>query len=641
MSSSRRKRSKPAESSKAAREPIPEPVSELTPRRVALFYAITLALPLLLLLAAEGILRVAWPGGRLPLFVASSAGPSYIVTNPRVAERWFASEQNPPTPIPEPFQRVKSARAFRVFTLGESTTAGFPYPHNGTFSRVLHDALQDVLPQDSVEVINLGIPATNSFALVDEVTEILGQHPDAIVIYVGHNEYYGALGVGSTERGIGSPALVRASLALQRHSRLALAIRDGIAAFRRMIHGGKSAAESPSFMETLARDQEIPIGGKLYKRGIDQLEQNLDIVLGRFAAAGVPVFIGSLASNLRDQAPFVAATNTRRGGADSVFGAARAALAGGDTARARDLFVRARDLDVVRFRAPTALNDVVRQAAKQSSATYVGIAEAFAAASPGGIPGSNLFLEHVHPNEAGTLLIARAFFEAMRDHPPAGHAFELSRLASWDDYARRMALTPFDERIALHSVRTVTSRWPFVPSAEQKNYRKTYHPTDLVDSLSFMVSAGGPWGPAKVRLAQDYQRRHVLDSAIAEYRGLARDVPYREEPWELLGDALLQAGHTADGEQMLNRAMRISPTSSAAYLLGMSALRQKKVSDAIPMLRLAVRLRPGNADALYQLSLASGLAQDLPSARSAAAALARFRPDYPGLAAWMHLLGMR
>ena len=633
MASPRRKRSQRAQAKPPVRA-TPQP-------RVALFYAITLALPLLLVLAGEGILRAAWDEGRLPLFVDSPAGPSYLVANQRVARRWFASEANPPTPIPEPFQREKPAHSFRVFTLGESTTAGFPYPHNGTFARVLRDALQDVLPHDSVEVVNLGIAATNSFALVDEVDEVIAQHPDAIVIYAGHNEYYGALGVGSTESGIGSPALVRAALALQRRSRLVLAMRNAIAGVERLVHRGPSAPESPSFMEALAREQEIPLTGKLYRQGIDQLDQNLTIVLGRFAAAGVPVFIGSLASNLRDQQPLIGKTNAAVGGADSVFAAARRTLGAGDTVRARELFNRARDLDVVRFRAPSAVNDVVRRVATRSGATYVGIAEAFAAASPAGIPGTNLFLEHVHPNQAGTVLMARAFFEAMRDHPPAGRAFDLALLGSWDDYARRMALTPFDERIALHAVRTVTGRWPFVPSTEQKDYRKAYRPADLADTLSFAVSAGGSWGAAKVRLAEDFQRRRELDSAIAEYRGLARDASYREEPWELLGEALLQANRSAEGEQMLQRAMRISPTSSAAYALGMSALRQKNVAAAIPLLRVAVSLRPRNADALYQLSLASGLAQDIASARSSAAALAGFRPDYPGLAAWMHLLGMQ
>jgi lysophospholipase L1-like esterase len=64
------------------------------------------------------------------------------------------------------------------------------------FSREVADALRDVLPSDTVEVVNLGIAATNSYAILDFSREIIDQHPDAVMIYAGHNEYYGALGVG-------------------------------------------------------------------------------------------------------------------------------------------------------------------------------------------------------------------------------------------------------------------------------------------------------------------------------------------------------------------------------------------------------------------------------------------------------------
>jgi len=35
--------------------------------------------------------------------------------------------------------------------------------------------------------------AINSYALLDMVDEVIQQSPDAVLIYTGHNEYYGAL----------------------------------------------------------------------------------------------------------------------------------------------------------------------------------------------------------------------------------------------------------------------------------------------------------------------------------------------------------------------------------------------------------------------------------------------------------------
>src|SRR5262249_679003 len=288
---------------------------------------------------------------------------------------------------------------------------------------------------DSVEVINLGIPATNSYALVDMVNEIIAQHPDAVLIYAGHNEYYGALGAASTTRAMGGrPALVRTYLQLQR-VRLVAAMQ---ALFGRLPdHRAPAGGTEPvSFMETLARDKEIPLDGDVYNRGVHQFRDNLQLLLRRFQSAQIPAFVGSLASNVKDQPPLVAETNASRRGADSTFAAAQQALARGDSAAARQLFVRARDLDVVRFRAPSVFNGLIREAAAATGAVYVPVAERFDDAS-GGMPGSDLFLEHLHPTQLGAVLMARTFFESMKEHGFVGRTAQVDRLRSWPEYMER------------------------------------------------------------------------------------------------------------------------------------------------------------------------------------------------------------
>src|SRR5205085_983134 len=106
-------------------------------------------------------------------------------------------------------------------------------------------------------------------------------------------------------------------------------------------------------------------------------------------------------------APFASDTGTTATSASAAFVAARVALdAGGG--QAESLFVRARDLDLVRFRAPSDFNAVVRDAARTSRAIYVPVAETFREAASEHIPGDAQFFEHVHPRPAGTVLIAHA-----------------------------------------------------------------------------------------------------------------------------------------------------------------------------------------------------------------------------------------
>ena len=323
-----------------------------------------------------------------------------------------------------------------------------------------------------------------------------------------------------------------------------------------------------------------------------------------------------------------------------MFDSARTALAGGDSGGAARLFARARDLDVVRFRAPGEFNESIRRIARETGATYVPVAEAFERGSPAGVPGRELLLEHVHPNRDGYALIGRAFFQALAASRVLAGRADTSRLRPPAAYAARTTLTAFDERIAQHMVRTLGSRWPFVPVERQVDYRGTYVPSDLLDSLAFDVSRGAPWEPAKLRLAAAYEARGQYDSAAAEYAGLARDAPFFDEPLRLLARSLRLAGRDAAADSALARAVAIRPTPDALAQLGAAAVKRREFAEAIRFFRRSLALQPNQPEVLYQLSLTYGMTNDIAQARATAALLQRVSPDHPGLADWLARLGL-
>jgi lysophospholipase L1-like esterase len=624
---------------RAASERATKMTPPLSGRRRAVFLGITLLSPWILLAVLEVALRLLWPGGAMPAFDPIEIdGRSFLAPGRTVSRRYFPNEVAPPTPPVDVFAAAKPASALRIFVLGESSAAGFPYPHNGTFSRVLRDVLHDVLPGDSVEVVNLGIAATNSFTMVDLTGEIIAQRPDAVLIYAGHNEYYGALGIGSSVGSRSSPRLTRAYLVLM-HLRLAALLRTAFTALHRASERERPDPTSATFMESVAHDQQIALGSARYKAGLKQFHDNVDVVLRRFRDAGIPVFIGSIASNVRDQPPFASPSN---GPARSAFDSARVSFLRGDSASAYAQYRRARDLDVIRFRAPSALNEVIRRLADADGAHYVPAAESIEAVSPARSPGHELFLEHVHPNRHGQVLLAEAYFTALRSRDFLGQRIHLDRLASWREYEARMELTPFDERVAEHSVRSVSGRWPFVPRALETDYRGTYVPTDLVDSLALTVSRGGlPWAEAKLEVAALAASHGHADSALAEYRGLVRDTPFLELPNRLMGESLVALGRAGDAIPYLERALRLHPTGRSAYLLGIIALDAHQLDRAIVLLDYAARLSPTAAEPVLKLSIAFGLAKNVGAARAAAARAAALDPRLPGLSEWMSALGMR
>ena len=128
----------------------------------------------------------------------------------------------------------------------------------------------------------------------------------------------------------------------------------------------------------------------------------------------------------------------------------------GRPVEARDRFGLARDLDVLRFRADSRINAIVREAAAEEECLGVrGVdaEQALANSDPAanGIVDKDLFYEHVHLTFDGNYLLARAVLEQVEAALPQLAASrkqeavlsrkrcaELLALTSWDEY--QMAL---------------------------------------------------------------------------------------------------------------------------------------------------------------------------------------------------------
>ncbi len=203
-----------------------------------------------------------------------------------------------------------------------------------------------------------------------------------------------------------------------------------------------------------------------------------------------------------------------------------------------------------------------------------------------------------------------------------------------------MDITPFDRMMVHHTVKTLTTRWPFVPASQDQDYRGTYKPKGVVDSLAFLASAGFPWRQAKVEVGEYYEKAGFPDSALAEYRGLIRDVPFASLPYELAGRAFMALKKPDSAVVMLQDAYAIRPSPFSAYTLGMHSAQEKDYSQAATYLTKAMTLDPSNPEPVYQLSLTYAMLHNLQGAQAAAMRVYQLQPKFPGLAKWMQALGL-
>jgi len=126
----------------------------------------------------------------------------------------------------------------------------------------------------------------------------------------------------------------------------------------------------------------------------------------------------------------------------TLAGIARAAWKLGDYKAAREHFLRARDLDTLRFRADTKINEINRSVAASTRVALVDAEKILSDAAPDGIIGSDLIYEHVHMTPESNYLLARAIFAEIAPNLPQGT--QASEPLSEADCDRLLALTGYD-----------------------------------------------------------------------------------------------------------------------------------------------------------------------------------------------------
>ena len=357
--------------------------------------------------------------------------------NPKFGWRFF-----PPavarTPQPLSLAAAKPPDSIRIFVLGESAAMGDPEPAYG-FARQLERLLTARDPSHKFEVVNTAMTAINSHVLREIARDCAPRQGDFWVIYAGNNEVVGPFGAGTV---FGRPA---PGLAVIRAGLLLKSTRLGQWLGSLRPHSG--GPQEWQGMEMFLRNQ--------VRRDAPSLQivqanfaRNLAALTGLGRRSGATVLLATVPVNLQDSPPFASqhrpglsaaqldhwnqgfargctaqaagrwadavAAYSQAGQLDVEFAElpfrrAVCELALGQTNPAAADFLLARDLDTLRFRADSRINQTIRQVAADQGALLIDAEQACARQSPGSIPGESLFYDHVHLNFTGNYLVAALF----------------------------------------------------------------------------------------------------------------------------------------------------------------------------------------------------------------------------------------
>ncbi|WP_439698216.1 GDSL-type esterase/lipase family protein [Mucilaginibacter sp. AW1-7] len=560
---------------------------KLSGKKLKWFRAVAFCLPLVILVFAELFLRLFNYGHNTSLFIRYPDNPDYWVINKYASERYFTDTANATKGGIEPFKVVKAKNSFRIFVLGESTTAGYPYLHNGSFHRWLQYRLMHTYPGLQFEVINVSLTAVNSYTVLDFGKQVVKYQPDAVLVYTGHNEYYGALGIGSTSHIANNRLLVKTVLALK-ELRLVQLINNTMSSFK---PASADIDQRNNLMERMARQQEIGYQSDAYKAGIDQFKNNMDELCNFMQQQKVPVFLSTLVSNQKDLKPFISGPVKSAVSADNQFALATASYQKGNYAVAKQQYIKAKELDQLRFRAPEAMNRaIIGLAKKYSNVHLVNALEVFEQHSPHGILGSETLLEHVHPNLYGYALLSEAFYQSIRESNLIKAYAE--KEMSFANLIDKMPVTKVDSLYGAYTIMMLQAGWPFNKPIPAGFKRGISMEEQLAGALSVNRIS---WLDAMNQLFKYSMQANDKKTALKAVEAVMLEKPQNTTYPVFAGRLSFELGDTASAVYYFKKAYELAPSFTNIQNIYLVYLKSDLPANAIPYIDMALKQNPAYA----------------------------------------------
>jgi tetratricopeptide (TPR) repeat protein len=339
----------------------------------------------------------------------------------------------------------------------------------------------------------------------------------------------------------------------------------------------------------------------------------------------------------------------------------------GRYAEAQQSLIRARDEDVCPLRAPSAVEQTVRDFAVEQGIILVDFGQEVEQHSPNHIPGDDLFLDHVHPTIAGNRMLAVNIIASLANRSivktggnwgqeaidrvarkvegkldKEAHAIALRNLAkvlSWagkDEEAHRLALraaetVTTDANTLYMAANALLQQGKAAEAADEYRRALAIEPhyleahnglgaalqrlgqlEEAAEQYREAIRLRGDFAPSYNNLALVLQQIERPDEAEQNYRRAIQLNPRYATARNNLAVLYLKRNQLADAEQQLRQAIAISPEFVEGYFnLGRVRRQQNQLSEAADLFRRATQINPNYLPAHAELGvLLLGQARD-------------------------------
>jgi tetratricopeptide (TPR) repeat protein len=629
-------------------------------------------------------------------------GHNFYVPNEKFSYRFFPPAIARTAPLFR-FAAEKATNSHRIFLFGESAANGDPDPTYGV-GRYLAILLRERYPGTDFQVIGVALTAIDSNVILPIARDCAQHQGDLWLIYMGNNEMVGPFGA-ETSYGLRAPSLgvIRTILAIKNTR-----IGELFDAFIRRL---SSSTPKEWVGMKMFLNGRIGYDDPARLRAYANFKGNLEDILRTAQRAGVPVILSTVAVNLKDCAPFASihavgldknqesawnkiyeeGVDLETAGsygealalyrkaaeidpqfADLQFRMGRCDLALTNDDQARRDFELARDYDALDFRADTRINSAIKEAASRHAGQGVFLldaASALAQSSPDGIPGLELFYEHVHLNFAGNYLLALNFAEqAKKLFPNPITAHDKGNWASAELCDRRLAVTVWDRQRIWQRVFNLITLPPFTGQFNHAAYCKLWEAKldEAKSQMNFqtpeqtrqMYEQALALAPddcflhgnferflqryeQALTLAPDDRFLHgnsegfleaggYLAQAIAEAKRFCELVPQIPGGYYYVGKLLVREGKISEAADYFSRAIAIqNDYAEAQDAMGEILANQQKTAEAIHWFKRAIRSNPDYADTYLNLGFLQQNQGEIDAAMASYQKAASLEPEGP------------
>jgi tetratricopeptide (TPR) repeat protein len=631
-----------------------KPTILISKRRLWLMRSFAMVfIPLLVLGSLELGLRLAGYGYDTHFFRQIQINDhEFYVPNEKFSYRFF-----PPAiariATPFRFSAEKGTNSYRIFLLGESAANGDPDPTYGV-GRYLQVLLRERYPGTEFEVITVALTAIDSSTILPIARECARHHGDLWLIYMGNNEMVGPFGA-ETSYGPHAPGLgvIRTILAIKNTR-----IGQLLDALSRRLRSNSSTPKQWGGMEMFSNNR-LGYDDPARLRAYANFKGNLEDILQAAHKAQVPVILSTMAVNLKDCAPFASihaagfdksqesawdriyqegvgletagsnqealalyeqAAKIDPRFADLQFRMGRCDLALTNDGQARRELELARDDDALDFRSDTRINSAIREAAERHAGQGVYLldaAGAVAQSSSQGIPGLELFFEHVHFNFAGNYLLALNFAGQVKKLLPASvTATDAGNWASAELCNNRLAVTVWDRLGVWQRVLRLVTLPPFTGQFNHDAMLKIYEAK--LDEAKSLMNTQSPdqaqqmYEQALARAPEDsflhlnfvalLEKVGSPTKAAVEAKRCCELIPQKPELYFHTATLLVRAGQMNEAIDYFSRSLALrGDYAEAQSAMGELLANQQKPAEAAVWFKRAIRSNPGYVEAYISL----------------------------------------